>query len=182
MPCKKRGMLMNRRSLFYTTLTSASLIILTGSQFIKSDPHLLYNPSESARVGWYRIEKSSSLSVGDEVVAYLPEEARELADARNYLPRDIPVIKTIGGGAGEQYCIHDGQLQIEDRHPLSILPFDSQGRAMPELPDGCVEISDGHVLLISEQTYQSFDSRYFGQVDLQDVVGTVRYLGSIEAN
>jgi len=173
---------MNRRPLFYTTLTSASLILLAGSQFIQSDPHLLYNPSESARIGWYSIEKSPNFNLGDEVAAFLPEDARELADTRNYLPKDIPVIKTIGGVAGEQYCIHDGQLQIEDRHPLSILPFDSQGRAMPELPDGCVEISDGHVLLISEQTYRSFDSRYFGQVDLQDVVGTVRYLGSIEAN
>ena len=153
------------------------LTALWAPKIIKPDPKLFYNPSQSAEIGWYYVEPIVSLSVGDLVVANLPEEAANFAHDRGYLPRDLPVIKTIGGVAGERYCIKDGEFQIEERVSLSLLPLDSQGRALPEPPEMCVEISDGFVLLISERIDHSFDSRYFGEVRISNIVGRAVYVG-----
>jgi conjugative transfer signal peptidase TraF len=159
------------------SLTVLFLTALWAPKIIKPDQKLFYNPSQSAEIGWYYVEPIASLSVGDLVVANLPEEAASFAHDRGYLPRDLPVIKTIGGIAGERYCIKDGELQIEERVSLSLLPLDSQGRALPEPPEMCAEISDGFVLLISERIAQSFDSRYFGEVAVSNIVGLAVYVG-----
>ena len=53
-------------------------IIGTAGQIIfPPKPVLLYNPSESAAVGWYRVRPN--------------EWARILADERGYLPYDYPL-------------------------------------------------------------------------------------------
>ena len=46
------------------------------------NPLVLYNPSESAPVGWYRIDADGSVKRGAMVAAYAPDEARLLAHER----------------------------------------------------------------------------------------------------
>ncbi len=168
---------MSKSRWVYVSLVVLFLTALWAPKIIEPDPKLFYNPSQSAEIGWYYVEPITSPSVGDLVVARLPEVAASFAHERGYLPRDLPVIKAIGGIAGERYCIKDGELQIEERASLSLLPLDSQGRALPEPPEMCAEISDGFVLLISERIAQSFDSRYFGEVAVSNIVGLAVYAG-----
>ena len=168
---------MSKSKWVYVSLTVLFLTALWAPKIINPDPKLFYNPSQSSEIGWYYVEPVASLSVGDLVVARLPEEAANFAHDRGYLPRNLPVIKTIGGIAGERYCIKDGELQIEERVSLSLLSLDSQGRALPEPPEMCAEISDGFVLLISQRIAQSFDSRYFGEVAVSNIIGLAVYAG-----
>ena len=164
------------------SLTVMALLVLCISNYLRDTPSFYYNGSQSADIGWYKIAPSKAYSSDDIVVAILPDDARTLADERGYLPRDYPVIKTIGGVAGDRYCVTDTQLQIENGPDLQIFPFDSQGREMPVLQAGCVDIRDGHVLLISERIDRSFDSRYFGEVAVDQIIGEVRYIGMFDGS
>jgi len=55
-------------------------------------PVLLYNPSQSAAIGWYRLQSKVPIERGSQVAAYAPEWARIMADERQYLPYDYPLI------------------------------------------------------------------------------------------
>lgn len=161
-----------------TVFVVLNIAILGAILNYEHKPKYLYNPTESAPIGWYKVETPNDLIVGDLVAAYLPQSAEDLAVRRHYLPPNTTVIKTIWAGPGDQYCVSEGRLRIDGKTELSILPFDSQSRALPALPDGCHRVSDDHYMLISELAENSFDARYFGEIGKQDIVGRVRFLGS----
>lgn len=144
------------------------------------DPMLLYNPSASAPIGWYRIEVRKTYSVGEQVAAWLPDEAEQLAVNRGYLPKNTPVIKVVWARPGSQYCIHAGMLTTAKQVPLKIIPFDGEGRAMPEVTGGCRRLNAGEYILASDRVKTSFDSRYFGPVDEELILGLAHYVGSFE--
>lgn len=140
-------------------------------------PRLLYNPSESAPIGWYSLEPTHTYHVGDHVAVYLNEDAARLAVDRDYILPNIPIIKTIAAGPGSRYCVSHQLLTIGTDWQVSMELFDRHGREMPRLPAGCTRLLDGEFLVLSNRTQQSFDSRYFGSVHASNILGTVKYLG-----
>lgn len=145
----------------------------------KSDPIVIYNPSESAPVGWYLVVDRKQVFVGDVVASWLPQEAADFANKRGYLPKDIPVIKTVAAGPGDTYCVEDQMLKLATDWSVPILHIDGQGRALPALAGGCRSLSAGEYLLISERVLTSFDSRYFGPVGRDNIIGRAEYGGDI---
>lgn len=140
------------------------------------DPRLIYNQSASAPLGWYVVEPKRTLKRGDKVAAFAPMEARRLANARGYLPAHIPLIKTVWATGGTQVC-HDGPVvRVMSRPDLRTLEQDSLGRPLPTR-SGCYRLRSDEVFLVSTDVQTSWDSRYFGPVLLNDVIGPVRYLG-----
>ena len=139
-------------------------------------PKFLYNPSESAPIGWYLVDQTADINTGDMVAAWLPHEAETLASDRHYLPSNTPVIKSVWAGPGTKYCIEEGWFKTDGRPPLRILSLDSQGRALPVSSETCRRVSAGKYLLASELVDNSFDSRYFGEVDGSLVLGRVRHI------
>ena len=144
------------------------------------DPKLLYNPSPSAPVGWYKVKHKNGYEVGDMVAVQLPDWAEELAVKRGYIPPDIPVIKTIVGGPGDEYCVHESWLEVGDGRSFYIYHTDSRMRDMPVLTDGCRRLEVGKYLIASVSYDRSFDSRYFGPVDVSGIIGTVHFIGVME--
>lgn len=161
-------------------LAPAAIAILCGAtlwQIVRPTvPRLLYNPSPSAPIGWYRLERDASVRRGDRVAVYVPEAVRILATERHYLPPNIPLIKTVWAVGGEEICHENGRVHATGRASLIVLTHDSRGRPLP-LIDGCYTLPDGHVFLVSTDIPSSFDSRYFGPVPVSDVLGRVHYLG-----
>jgi len=78
----------------------------------KPSLEIIYNASDSAPRGWYRVTHPAQLSVGDYVVARLPEQIGALAAARGYLPRSVPVLKRIAAVAGQRVCVQSGVVVI----------------------------------------------------------------------
>lgn len=144
-----------------------------------SVPKVLYNPSPSAPIGWYRLWADQAIVRGDLVAAFAPEEAQKLAVERQYLPTNIPLIKTIWAVAGEEICHLDGLVQVANRPPLVMLSHDSQGQPMPSR-DGCYTLEKDEVFLVSTDVQTSFDSRYFGPVPVSNILGPVQYLGRFQ--
>jgi len=161
-------------------LAVATLCGATLWQIVRpSVPKLLYNPSPSAPIGWYRLRAEKAIVRGVLVAAFAPEEAQKLAVERHYLPPNIPLIKTIWAVAGEEICHSKSVVQVANRPSLVVLARDSQGRPLPSR-DGCYTLAKGEVFLVSTDVQTSFDSRYFGPVPVSNILGPVQYLGRFQ--
>ena len=160
---------------------AAMLLILASSVEIAFPPKpvLLYNPSESAPVGWYRLRPKDALTNDILVAAYAPETARRLAHERGYLPYDYPLIKTIWAMPGAYICIHNKQVSVPNRPDIYQLAQDGLGRDMPLL-SGCFTLGNDEYFLISKDVQTGFDGRYFGPVSKENILGRVQYLGNHE--
>ena len=149
-------------------------------------PKLLCSPSQSAPVGYFKISEADQFSRGDWVAAYAPDWARELAHERSYLPRYYPLIKQIWALEGEKICFENQQIKGPNGSVLPRLFQDRSGRDLPWM-EGCIVLGEGEVFITSiDENYGKsfgFDSRYFGSVPKDNVLGVVTYLGeSLIAN
>jgi len=142
-------------------------------------PRLLYNPSPSAPIGWYRLRPESDIVRGNLVAAHPPASGAALAIERAYLPPNIPLIKTVWAVSGEEICYENGQVFVYGRPPLNVLKHDARGRALPSR-SGCYRLLKDEVFLVSTDVQTSFDSRYFGPVDRKLLLGRVEYLGKLK--
>jgi conjugative transfer signal peptidase TraF len=159
------------RAIILAAVAASAAAILAAEQF-DFRPLLLLNPTDSAARGFYALEPADAFARADLVAAYLPEEAAELAAKRSYLPLGLPVIKTVWAAAGDRVCAEEGRVSVPDRPDLVALPRDRLGRELP-LWSGCRTLDLGEVFLASDEVPYSFDSRYFGPVGTESVLGRV---------
>lgn len=155
-----------------------TLLILANIAEISTPPlpRLLYNPTESAPVGWYKIQAARPIIVGDKVAAYPPGWARKLGDERRYLPKRYPLIKSVWALEGAEICYENGFVSVPDYPDIAVLMQDSLGRDMP-VNEGCYTLQKNEIFLASNNMDTSWDSRYFGAVDTDNVLGHVNYIG-----
>lgn len=161
---------------------AATLLVIATATEIRypPSPKLLYSPSHSAPIGYYKISEADQFSRGNWVAAYAPDWARELAHERRYLPRKYPLIKQIWALEGDEICFEGMQVKGPNG---SVLPRRRQDRSGRELPwmEGCITLKAGEVFLASiDENYGKsfgFDSRYFGPVPKDNVLGSVSYIG-----
>lgn len=166
-------------------LSAYGLAALAWASFGTPVPRLVYNPSESVAVGWYRIEPVSSspksLSVGSIVLTRLPADAATLAAQRGYLPRRIPLLKRVGAVAPQHVCVVNDKVRIDGMTVSTVLHADKLGRPLHAWPD-CRRLKSGELFLLSTTNPASFDSRYFGPVRASAVFGVaqpIQQIGSV---
>jgi len=167
-----------RARLVLAGLSACGLAALAWASFVQPLPRLIYNPSDSVAVGWYRVDPldhraSSSprpLSVGSIVLVPLPAEAAALAAQRGYLPTRIPLLKRVGAVAPQEVCIADGSFRIDGVPSAAVLRADRWGRPLPFWQQ-CRRLRPGELFLLSVTNPASFDSRYFGPVSVSAVIG-----------
>ena len=170
-----------RARLVLAGLSACGLAALAWASFVHPLPRLIYNPSDSVAVGWYRVDpldhRTSSLprplSVGSIVLVPLPAEAAALAAQRGYLPTRIPLLKRVGAVAPQEVCIADGKVRIDGVPSAAVLSADRWGRPLPSWPQ-CRRLRPGELFLLSATNPASFDSRYFGPVSAAAVIGVAR--------
>ena len=163
-------------------LGSAAAVVLAAlawASFAKPWPRLVYNPSDSVPVGWYRVEplprQPNQLRVGSIVLVQLPAEAAALAAQRGYLPKQVPLLKRVGAVAPQRVCNIGPTLRIDGHTVATTLRADRLGRPLHGWPQ-CRRLRTGEVFLLSLTNSASFDSRYFGPVRSADVIGTAHPL------
>lgn len=144
--------------------------------FRPATPYVFYNKSESAPVGWYRLSPKERPKRDAIVAAFAPEKARNMAATRDYLPSHVPLIKTVWATAGDRICSSDGVIQAPNRPDIHAEAQDGLGRIMPGWT-GCITLSENQFFLVSTYVQNSWDSRYFGPVETDNILGVVEYLG-----
>lgn len=159
--------LRRRRRFLLWTVFGVGLIV--SATFIDPLPSFVWNASASAPRGLY-LRLSQDFVRGDLVLARLPDEARQLADARRYLARDALLIKRVAASRFDTVCMTGNDLSINGRHAARRLERDGEGRPLPRW-QGCERLGGYHVLLLAEGEPASFDGRYFGPVERRLVIG-----------
>jgi len=178
----------SRASILALGCTAAvALAAVAWASFAKPLPRLVYNPSDSVPVGWYRVDpmlqqpasdttlKSAPLQVGSIVLVRLPAHAAALAAQRGYLPLQVPLLKRVGAVAPQRVCTIGQALRIDGHTVATTLRADRLGRPLHGWPQ-CRRLRTGEVFLLSLTNSASFDSRYFGPVRSTDVIGTAHPL------
>ena len=166
-----------RARIVLAVLSACSLAALAWASSVQPAARIVYNPSDSVPVGWYRIAPADSpprpLSVDSIVLVRLPTDAAALAAQRGYLPAHIPLLKRVGAVALQHVCIVDGQVSIDGMPMAAVLSADRLGRLLPSWPQ-CRPLVMGEVFLLSATNPASFDSRYFGPSAVSAVIGTAQ--------
>lgn len=156
-------------------LLAGSLAAMGWATIATSPPRLIYNASDSLPVGWYRISPATSLAPGDLVLVHLPPEVRSLAAQRGYLPANVPLLKTVAAIAPQQVCVQGSQVRIDGDLVAKRLRWDRQGRALPTW-QACRRLVGDELFLLSSSNPASFDSRYFGPISADAVIGRAQPL------
>ncbi|MFV0278810.1 MAG: S26 family signal peptidase [Parahaliea sp.] len=157
---------------------AGSLFALAWVAFTPPAARVIYNASDSVPVGWYRVTPldaafatpRDAIAVDSIVLTRLPSSAATLADQRGYLPLQVPPLKRVGAVAPQHVCISGGNVRLDGVPVATVLPADAQGRPLPVWQQ-CRQLVDGELFLLSDTTPASFDSRYFGPVRSESVLG-----------
>jgi conjugative transfer signal peptidase TraF len=147
----------------------AGVLLLFASMQTES-LRLIYNPSASAPVGWYFIRSATALRAHDIVLASAPEAVATLADERHYLPRGVPLLKEIAAVDRQLVCVRDSTVSIDGAPAAHTRQRDGAGRELT-LWNDCRVLADGELFLLSHHSDASFDSRYFGPIRRDAVIG-----------
>lgn len=164
-------------------LMTVSLIALVWASFTSPMVRVIYNASDSVPMGWYRVMPLDAAStplpdaipVDSIVLTRLPVSVATLADQRGYLPLQVPLLKRVGAVAPQHVCITGDTVHVDGVPVASVLPSDAVGRSMPAWQQ-CRRLIDGELFLLSDTNPASFDSRYFGPVSREDVLGIAQRL------
>jgi conjugative transfer signal peptidase TraF len=162
---RQKRLLVVRRGLMV-----AGLVACIGATLVVPPrPFLVWNVSASAPTGLYAVTGRSDLSVGDMVIARMPEPWRQFAARRHYLPANVPLVKSVAAVAGDRVCAFGSKLWISGRVAGTRRAVDGAGRGLPSWSN-CLTLKSGDLLLLMDRP-DSFDGRYFGITGESDVVG-----------
>ena len=134
-------------------------------------PCLLWNASASAPIGLYELVPRRPTR-GDLAVIRLPDPVHALAVARGYLAGRALLIKPVAAGPGDVVCRHAATVTVNGRPVAWARDSDVLGRSLPRW-NGCLTLTAGQVFVLSTAP-DSFDSRYFGPLNVAHVPGVGR--------
>lgn len=159
-----------RRSAVFTL--GVAVIGAAGVSFgaLIHSPRLVWNTTQSAPLGLYRLDPAASLRRGDLVLAEPPLWARKLAAERSYLPFHVPLIKRIAADMGDNICSIGTLITINKQAAARRLLKDSLGRPLPYWT-GCRTLEMGQTFLLMARVSTSFDGRYFGLISRYAIIG-----------
>ncbi len=163
----------NRKGHWIIALTLVVAIALLAVIWLCPRPLLIWNASKSVPIGWYWVEYRSP-KLHEIAVVKLEGWPSLYADIRGYLPEKIwllkPVVAEFQGVVCRfgRYVFRDGKLVAKARI------FDSSHRLLPHWKE-CRVLKPDEIFLIARPR-DSFDSRYFGPVNLNQVAGVAHWL------
>ena len=170
-PARKR-----RPVLLATAITFISTIGIAGIAGVR------WNPTASVRTGLYVITNDAQASL----VAFCPTgDAATEAIARGYRPRSLQcpdkyaaLLKPVAARAGD--TVEVGQMGISvNGHLLpntAAFKIDAKKRPMHLWPNGTYIVQPGTVWVLSTYNKYSYDSRYYGPIQLSTVISHAKPL------
>ena len=154
------------RPLLFTGLIVGSIATVCS---VFAQPLIIYNATDSLPHGFYRVIKQEIYERGDLIVFPVPEEVRSLVLERGWLKPDSYLIKPLAAINGDKVWITCGQVFVNGKSFGAIKKQDKEGLPLPSL------VIDGKLsprkIAVLQRSDDSFDSRYFGQIDESQIIG-----------
>lgn len=149
-------------------LVALGVGLLTATAVAPGRPVLVWNRSPSVPIGLYRV-LARPPHVGDYVVFRLSGTMQALAERRSYIGPNTPLLKHVATMEGDWVC-RRGQAVLVSRQQVAIaLGTDRAGKPLP-VWRGCHQLQHGQVFVLGTHP-ESFDSRYFGPIDREQIAG-----------
>ena len=148
-------------------------IAITFAIWLSPRPLLIWNASKSVPIGWYFVEHRQPKLLEIAVVK-LDDWPELYASLRGYLPTNVWLLKPVAALSPAVVCRFGRYVFIDGKLVARAKLFDRQYRILPRWK-GCHTLNLDEVFLIA-QPKDSFDSRYFGPVKLNQVIGVARRL------
>lgn len=171
----RRARKSSRRRVLAAAGSAAIATALIATLLWPPAPHLVWNASASSPIGLYHVGTAEGVRPGDMVIAWPPEDARELGAERHYLPRNVPLVKRVAAAAGDRVCAIGEAIFVNGRLAALRRAVDPSGRPMPWWT-GCEEVRGGDLFLLTPGAPEAFDGRYFGVTRSDLIVGRARLL------
>jgi conjugative transfer signal peptidase TraF len=145
-----------------------ALALLVAPSTATRRPLLIWNASASVPIGLYWVARKIP-TVGDLAVVRLPPQIAPLAADRGYLPRTAYLLKTVVAAGGDRVCSYGGYVIVHGVYMARIRVADRRRRPLPHW-QGCRGLRPAELFLLAREP-ESFDSRYFGPIRADYVVG-----------
>jgi len=157
-----------------TTIVLAIGVGLTSMMSLAS-PLILYPSSASLPAGPY-VRSFDQPDVGKIIAFTPPEVAKRYWKTRGQgLPEGFLFMKPVIAGPGDRVCNSAEGLFVNDRLLALTASHDAIGQALP-IWRGCGELVEGRYFMFSSHAPNSFDSRYFGPIKVEVILGVYRPL------
>ncbi len=141
--------------------------------FFSPYPKFIINITPSVPYGVYYVSHKPAFDYGEYLAVHPPKKIKSLVLERHYLPRKNSFfVKKLIGKAGDSVCIKDKNFLVNGEDYGAILDQDVKERPLPKL-DLCRFLKEGE-FVVGLKNNRSFDSRYFGVVDLDGIFGVVK--------
>ena len=170
---------MTRTGILLTT--SAATVGLALTAFIDMPKKLVWNASASIPLGLYTITPADHLKVGDRVAVDPPEAIARFIAERGYLPRGVPILKTVAALPGQRVCRIGSKIIINGSTIGEARERDRLDRELP-VWHGCRNIGADEIFLMNATAADSFDGRYFGPIAATAIIGKVLPFWTDEPN
>jgi conjugative transfer signal peptidase TraF len=166
---------MNRRRIAIMATVAGMTIALAFAGIAKPSARIAYNRTTSMPLGFYRLEPFVQAQRGMLVMTRLPADAATIAAQRRYLPASVPALKRVAAMTGSTVCRHGLRVTIDGQDSVRALDRDRMGRGLP-VWQGCRQLRQGQVFLLSGTDPAAFDGRYFGPVSTALIIAEARAL------
>lgn len=140
--------------------------------FVPTKPFVIWNASPSIATGAY-VRSSGAVTTGAVVTVEARVVAPHYAAHRQFDDPSDFFIKRVLAGSGAEVCSQASSVRV-DEIVLTRFSHDREGLALPAW-SGCRRLRAGEIFLVGD-TPDSFDSRYFGPVQVSSVTGVWRKL------
>ncbi len=169
---------MRRAKFFVATAAIIALTVVTAGLLLG----IRWNPTTSLPPGLYRISSDANTSL----IAFCPTGVSEKDSIlRGYRPRGMqcpdhyaPILKPIAARAGDLVTVTVKGISVNGKALPNTQQFliDSQHRPMNVWPSGTYTVAPGTVWVLSTYSKYSYDSRYYGPIQLAQVIAHVKPL------
>lgn len=149
-------------------LVALGVGLLTATAVAPGCPVLVWNRSPSVPIGLYIIVGRPP-HVDDYVLVRLSGKMQALAERRSYIGPNTPLLKHVAAMEGDWVCRRGQAVLVSGQQVAIALGIDQGARPLP-VWQGCHQLQHGQVFVLGTHP-ESFDSRYFGPIDREQIAG-----------
>jgi conjugative transfer signal peptidase TraF len=163
-----KGILINRFMPLLMALASIAFVAYLARAPLHNK--FIWNSTASIPEGLYYLSCSDAIKPGDIVYFPIPDSVKKLVvDERRWLNENCSLMKEVVAVEGDFVCVNGSSLRVKNTIG-SVSPTDSLGRPLPSI-SWCGPLHKGQLFVGDISNAYSFDSRYFGPIDINDVRG-----------